>query len=130
MSVLGALHAEQSKVRAIAEERCTLLFLPIEKIGHLFRENPEWVEYIFKLYHRRFEELLDVVNALAFKKMDDRIWELLNKKRELYGQDMLPVTHEQLAQELGTSRVVVSRLLKHLEDDRKIKLGRNKIVLV
>ena len=78
----------------------------------------------------RFEELLDIVNAIAFKKMDERLLSLLKKKEELMKSKTLNITHEQLANELGTARVVVSRLLKQLEEDGVLKLGRNKIILM
>jgi CRP/FNR family transcriptional regulator len=93
------------------------------------KEYPQWLEYIFQLYHKRFEELLEIIDAISFKKVDERLWMLLNKKREVSGKMILNVSHEQLANELGTARVVVSRLLKLLEEDGKLKLGRNKITL-
>ncbi|HNE86633.1 MAG TPA: Crp/Fnr family transcriptional regulator [Chitinophagales bacterium] len=130
MSFLGGLHQETSKVKAIVEEDAEILFLPIDKVTILMKEYPQWLEYIFKLYHKRFEELLEVVNAIAFKKVDERLLLLLNKKVELTKSKVIQITHEQLANELGTARVVVSRLLKQLEDEGKLKLGRNKITLI
>ena len=88
------------------------------------------MDYIFRLYHKRFEELLEVVNAIAFKKLDDRLLNFIKKKCELTNSQTLYVTHEQLANELGTVRVVVSRLLKQMEDEGLVKLGRNKISMV
>jgi len=130
MSFLGGLHNETSKVRAEVEEDAEILFLPIEKVSSLMHEYPEWLDYIFKLYHKRFEELLEVINAVAFKKVDERLLLLLNKKAELLGNKTIVVTHEQLANELGTARVVVSRLLKQLETTGAVKLGRNRITLL
>ncbi len=130
MSFLGGMHNETSKVRAEVEEDTEILFLPIEKASALMHEYPEWLNYIFKLYHKRFEELLEVINAVAFKKVDERLLLLLNKKSELLGDKTITVTHEQLANELGTARVVVSRLLKQLETTGAVKLGRNRITLL
>lgn len=130
MSFLGGLHHDTSKVKVIAEEDTEILFVPIDKVSALIKEFPEWLDYIFRLYHKRFEELLEVVNAVAFKKMDERLLNFIKKKSELTKSKTLNVTHEQLANELGTARVVVSRLLKQMEDDGLIKLGRNKISLV
>ncbi len=130
MSFLGGLHNETSKVKAEVEDNAEILFLPIEKVSLFIKEYPQWLDYIFRLYHKRFEELLEIVNAIAFKKVDERMLDLLNKKTELTGNKTLNITHEQLANELGTARVVVSRLLKQLEEIGKVKLGRNKIVLV
>ena len=130
MSFLGGLHGETSKVKAEVEEDAEILFLPTEKVAQLIKTHPEWLDYIFKLYHKRFEELLEMVNEVTFKKVDDRLLSLLQKKSELTDSKIIHTTHEQLANELGTARVVVSRLLKSLEEDGKLKLGRNKIELL
>nr|WP_314491836.1 Crp/Fnr family transcriptional regulator [uncultured Chryseobacterium sp.] len=129
MSFLGGMHNEKSILKAEIEEESEILFLPVEKASLFMKEYPEWVDYIFRLYHKRFEELLDIINAIAFKKVDERLLHLLQKKSEISQSKTVVTTHEQLANELGTARVVVSRLLKQLEDAGKVKLGRNKIVL-
>lgn len=129
MSFLGGLHQDTSKVKAIAEETTEILFIPIDKVGLLIKEHPQWLDFIFRLYHKRFEELLEVINEIAFKKVDERLLTLLRKKQELTGNNIINITHEQLANELGTARVVVSRLLKQLEESGNVQLGRNKIVL-
>ena len=129
MSFLGGMHNEKSIVKAEVEEDSEILFLPVEKVSLFIKEYPEWLDYIFRLYHKRFEELLDIINAIAFKKVDERLLNLLNKKAEIANSNTIVVTHEQLANELGTARVVVSRLLKQLEDSGKVKLGRNKIIV-
>lgn len=129
MSFLGGIHHETSKVKAVAEEDVEVLLLPIDKIGLLLKDFPEWLDYIFRLYHKRFEELLEVVNAVAFKKVDERLLDFLHKKSEVVKSKILSITHEQLANELGTARVVVSRLLKQLEINGTLKLERNKITL-
>lgn len=129
MSFLGGMHNEKSIVKAEVEEDAEILFLPVDKVSLLIKEHPEWLDYIFRLYHKRFEELLDIINAIAFKKVDERLLTLLYKKSENLDSKTIIITHEQLANELGTARVVVSRLLKQLEDSGKLKLGRNKITL-
>ncbi|SEM46340.1 CRP/FNR family transcriptional regulator, anaerobic regulatory protein [Chryseobacterium taichungense] len=129
MSFLGGMHNEKSIVKAEVEEDTEILFLPVDKVSLFIKEYPEWLDYIFRLYHKRFEELLDIINAIAFKKVDERLLNLLHKKSENLGSKIINVTHEQLANELGTARVVVSRLLKQLEDSGKLELGRNKIIL-
>lgn len=130
MSFLGGMHNEKSIVKAEVEEDTEILFLPVDKVSLFIKEYPEWLDYIFRLYHKRFEELLDIINAIAFKKVDERLLNLLIKKTEISQSKTIITTHEQLANELGTARVVVSRLLKQLEDTGKLKLGRNKITLL
>jgi CRP/FNR family transcriptional regulator len=130
MSFLSGLHQDTSKIKAIAEEDTELLFVPIEKVSLLIKEFPEWLDYIFKLYHKRFEELLEVVNSVAFKKLDQRLLDFIKNKSSLGNTKEIHITHEQIANELGTARVVVSRLLKQLEEEGIIQLGRNKITHV
>ncbi|MBP7173473.1 MAG: Crp/Fnr family transcriptional regulator [Cloacibacterium sp.] len=130
MSFLGGLNGNTSKVKAEVEEDVEILFVPTEKVSQLMKTHPEWLDYILKLYHKRFEELLEMVNEVTFKKIDDRLFNLLQKKSELSNTKIINSTHEQLANELGTARVVVSRLLKTFEQDHKLKLGRNKIELL
>ncbi len=130
MSFLGGMHNEQSKIKAIAETNCEVLMIPLSQTSQLIRAFPEWVEYIFKIYHIRYEELLQVVNEVSFKKMDERILDFIRRRMSVSGTNQLQVTHEELANELGTARVVVSRLLKQMEKGGIIKLGRNKISLL
>ena len=130
MSFLGATCNGTSKIKAVVEEEAEVLLLPVHKATDLIRENPQWIQFIFELYNRRFEELLSVVNAIAFQKVDDRLWELLKTKTKLLKTSELNMTHQQIADELGTAREVVSRLLKQLERENRISLGRNRIRLL
>ncbi len=127
MSFLGAACNGTSKIRAVVEEQAEVLILPVHKAIDLIRDNPVWLEFIFQLYNKRFEELLAVVNAVVFQKVDDRLWEFLKTKVKMLHTSELEITHQQVADELGTAREVVSRLLKQLERNNKIILSRNKI---
>jgi CRP/FNR family transcriptional regulator len=130
MSFLGGMHQDTSKVKAVAEEETEILFIPVDKVNLLIKEYPEWLDYIFKLYDKRFEELLEVVNAVAFKKMDERLLSFIKKKCALSKTTTLNITHEDIANELGTARVVISRLLKQMEQEGLVQLGRNKIYVM
>lgn len=130
MSFLGATCNGTSKIKAVVEEDADVLMLPVHKVTMLIRENPQWIQFIFELYNKRFEDLLSVVNAIAFQKVDVRLWELLKTKAQMLNTLELTTTHQQLADELGTAREVVSRLLKQLERDKKLLLGRNKIKIL
>lgn len=130
MSFLGATCNGTSKIKAVVEEEAEVLMLPVHKATDLIRENPQWTQFIFELYNRRFDELLSVVNAIAFQKVDVRLWDLLKTKVKMLKTDELNMTHQQIADELGTAREVVSRLLKQLERDKRISLGRNKIKIL
>lgn len=130
MSVLNGLYNENNQLKAVANEKSEVLLLPVEKLGILTKKHPEWIDYIFRIYHQRFQELLDVVNAVAFKKMDERLLRYLKKRSEVSGKRSIKITHEELANELGTARVVISRLLKQMESNKLVRLSRNKITLL
>ena len=130
MSLLAGMHNSKSKIKAIIEEDAELLLIPINKVGEWIRTFPEWTDFIFTLYQKRFEELLEVVNAVSFQKIDTRIFHLLNQKASLFQTRDIAITHLQLAEELGTTREVVSRVLKQMEKDGLIALSRNKISLM
>lgn len=130
MSFLGATCNQTSKIKAIVEEKAEVLMLPIHKSFELIKDNPAWLEFIFQLYNRRFEELLEVVNSVVFQHVDERLWDLLKKKVKMLKTSELILTHQQLADELGTAREVVSRLLKQLEKKDQVKLSRNKVTVL
>ena len=130
MSFLGGMHEETSKIKAIVEEDAEILLIPVDKASEWVKKFPEWSDFIFKLYHKRFEELLSVVNAIAFQKLDMRLLHLLRQKSELVNSKEIKVTHQQLAEELGTAREVVSRVAKQMENEGLIQLSRNKVTLM
>ncbi|MEI6412050.1 MAG: Crp/Fnr family transcriptional regulator [Bacteroidota bacterium] len=130
MSFLAGIHNDTSKIKAIIEEDAEVLLIPVAKASEWIKEFPEWTDFIFTLYQKRFEELLEVVNAVAFQKVDARLLHLLKQKSSLFQSKEIVVTHQQLADELGISREAVSRVLKQMENDKLISLGRNKILLM
>ncbi|MCS7073429.1 MAG: Crp/Fnr family transcriptional regulator [Bacteroidia bacterium] len=129
MSLLGAVFQETSKLSAIVEEDAELVLIPVEKANQWLQKYPEWADFFLRLYHRRFEELLNVVNQIAFGNLEVRLHRLLIQKSQLTASKKIYTTHEELAQELATSRVVVSRELKKLEKKGVLELGRNLIEL-
>jgi CRP/FNR family transcriptional regulator, anaerobic regulatory protein len=130
MSFMAALFNETQGVRMVADQECKVSFVSIDEVQKAMREHPELLMYMFQVYHKRFAELLDLVDAVAFKKMDDRILQYLERKSELTGSNSMQLTHEQIAQELGTAREVVSRLLKQMESKGILEISRNRIVLL
>jgi CRP/FNR family transcriptional regulator, anaerobic regulatory protein len=130
MSFLGGIHQETSKVKAVVEEDAEILFIPVEKASEWVKKFPEWSDFIFRLYHKRFEELLTAVNAIAFQKLDARLLQLLKQKADLYKSNEITVTHQQLADELGTAREAVSRVMKQMENEGLVALSRNKVILL
>lgn len=129
MSVFGGLYQEKSKILAVTEEDSELLMLPSHNVSEWFTKYPDWLNYILNLYHRRFEDLLIIVNQMAFQSMSERVLNWLSKKSEFAQTNEIKATHQEIADELSSSREVISRLLKQLESDGKIELHRNKILL-
>ena len=118
-----------SNVRAVAEEDSELLLLPIQIIDEWTTKYPSFKSFILKTYQRRFEELLNTIDSIAFHNLDDRLSQLLKQKSEKEGS-VLKTTHQELANQLNSSREVISRLLKQMERKGKIQMGRNKITLL
>ena len=118
-----------SNVRAVAEEDSELLLLPIQIIDEWTTKYPSFKSFILKTYQRRFEELLNTIDSIAFHNLDDRLSQLLKQKSEKEGSE-LKTTHQELANQLNSSREVISRLLKQMERKGKIQMGRNKITLL
>jgi len=118
-----------SNVRAVAEEDTELLLLPIQIIDEWTTKYPSFKSFILKTYQKRFEELLNTIDSIAFHNLDDRLSQLLKQKSEKEGRE-LKTTHQELANQLNSSREVISRLLKQMERKGKIQMGRNKITLL
>lgn len=129
MSLTCCLGQKKSEIVAVAEERTTLISVPVEKVEEWMTKYNSWKHFVFMTYQKRFEDLLNTIDQIAFHKLDDRLLMLLKKKAKACDCKVLVTTHEELASELATSREVVSRLLKQLEKINKVKLSRNKIEL-
>ena len=112
------------------EEDAEIMLIPADKAKEWVRKYPEWTDFIFNLYQKRFEELLEVVNSVAFQKIDTRLLHLIKQKTQLYQSKEISVTHQQLADELGITREATSRVLKQMEKENLLILSRNKIELL
>ena len=127
MTLSCCLGQEKSKIRAVAETDIELIMLPKEKMAAWLGKYKTWQTFILQSYHNRMDELLEAVDTIAFLKMDERIFKYLKDKAMVNQNDELITTHKQISEDLYTSRVVVSRLLKKLENEGKIQLFRNSI---
>ena len=130
MAYSCCVEAKKSEVKAIAEEDVELLAIPHIKLEEWLCKYPSWKNYIMRSFNERFLELLKNIESIAFHKLDERLIALLNRKSKQCGCSVFNITHEELANELATSREVISRLLKQLEKLGKVKLSRNKIELL
>lgn len=130
MAYSCCVEAKKSEVKAIAEDDVELIAIPHEKLDSWLCTYTSWKNYIMRSFNERFIELLKSIESIAFHKLDDRLIAYLKEKQRLSGSSVIKVSHYLIADELATSRVVISRLLKQLENSKKIILYRNEIKLL
>lgn len=121
--------ARPSEIKAVVEEKVTVLFIPIQVHEQLTDEFKQWKDFVSSTYQHRFQEMLTVLDAIAFKRMDERLMNYIVTKMKQLKTNELHTTHQEVANELGTAREVISRLLKQLEKKKWIELGRNVIYI-
>lgn len=122
--------ASESQVRAIAEVDTKILLIPAELIDDWSRQFREWKNFLNQTYFLRFQELLSVVDLVAFQHMDDELLNYLKKRAESIGSHILDITHQQIADELHTQREAISRLLRTMEQKGFVHLGRGHVELL
>ena len=130
MTFYAALKNTQSKVFAITEEDSKVLLLPVQHLPNWLKEYPDFNELFYTQFNLRYLELLDTIGSLLLERMDKRLYDHLKKKSELIGHNSIKMSHNQIANELGTAREVVTRVLKKLEIDGKVlqKSGEIRII--
>jgi len=121
--------ARPSEIKAVAEEKTILLGVPIQKHEEWQDKYKQWKDFVSMTYQARFQEMLVALDAVAFKRMDERLMRYIVTKMKQQKTNELQTTHQEIANELGTSREVISRLLKQLEKKKWIELGRNVIYI-
>ena len=130
MAYSCCVEAKKSEVKAIAEDNVELIAIPHIKLDEWICKYPSWKNYIMRSFNERFIELLKSIESIAFHKLDERLIAYLKEKQRLNGSAVIKTSHTVIADELATSRVVISRLLKQLENDKKIILYRNEMKLL
>ncbi len=130
MTLFAVRQNTPSMVRAVVDEPVELLLVPAETVHRDLDNQRDWLNFVFGLFHQRYEELLGIVNDIAFNRVDDRLLDLLRTRSRLNQSHEVLATHQQLADDLGTAREVVSRLLKKLETEGVIEIGRGRIRLL
>lgn len=130
MAYSCCMEAKKSEIKAVAEDDVEIIAIPHEKLEEWLCKYPSWKNYIMRSFNERFLELLRSIESIAFHKLDERLIAYLKEKQRLTNSSVVKASHYQIADELATSRVVISRLLKQLENDKKIILYRNEIKLL
>jgi CRP/FNR family transcriptional regulator len=129
LSITSCLNDRESKAQAIIEQKTKLITIPADIVKEWMNSFPGWRKFVMKLYYERLDELLSLVDNIAFKQVDHRLIDKLSKLQKEQG-DVIKITHQSLANEIGTAREVVSRLLKHLEIEGKLRLERGYIKIL
>ena len=127
MSLTCCVQNAQSEIKAVCEEEATLIMIPVTYMDEWMIKYKSWKEFVMQTYQNRFKELLETIDSIAFTKLDERLLKHLKEKSENSTSNMLDTTHQEIAYELNSSREVISRLLKQLENKAVIRLHRNKI---
>ena len=123
-------HGQKSKIRAIAEENTEVFFLPVGKVDEWMVKYQKWRHFVMETYNYRMNEMLEAIDTLAFQNMEERLLKYLRDKAMVTGNKEIHNTHAQIANDLHSSRVVISRILAKLEIDGRIKYSRNKVELL
>lgn len=124
------MEQQSSEIRAVADEDSLVLTIPIDKIDQWMAVYPSWKRFIMRTIRSRFNELLNMIDQIAFQRLDERLIHYLKEKSKSSHSALIKLSHEQIATDLASSREVISRLLKRLEHEGKVVLYRNQIKLL
>lgn len=127
ISLICSSSNQISKVKAVCIENAEIITIPLKYMDIWVHQYNSWYQFILSSYRKRFEDLLETIDSIAFQKLDERLLSYLKKHQEANNSDIIELTHQYIANELNTSREVISRLLKQMEKKGIIKLSRNQI---
>jgi CRP/FNR family transcriptional regulator, anaerobic regulatory protein len=130
MSFSACCNNSASMIIATTVEPTTLLLLPSIELRKWLQEYPSLNNFIYNQFNSRYLDLIDTINQLIFNRLDERLLHYLEEKAFQGKDSIIPITHQQIAYDLGTAREVVSRLMKKLEREGRIEQGRNQVKLV
>lgn len=130
MSITCCIEKKTTAYKIIAEENTSLWMIPVTYLDIWMTKYPSFRIFVMSAYQLRFEELLTAIDSIAFHKMDERLYRYLLDTKQATGSFEINKTHEQIARELNTSRVVISRLVKQLENEGKVEQHRNRIEIL
>lgn len=130
VSMICALQSHTSEIMAVAEENSEVLMIPVQLMDDMMNKYKTWYQFVIQTYRNRFDEILSVVDNIAFRNMDERLEFYLKRYVEKTGKKSVEISHQQIADDLNSSREVISRLLKKMEQRNLVKLHRNMIELV
>lgn len=127
LSMICATRNEVSELKAVAVEDSLAVGLPIQHMDELMSKHKNWYYFVLETYRSRFEELLSVVDQVTFRSMDEKLVFYLKRQFDTFKSDTIQTTHQTIAYDLNSSREVISRLLKKMEQKGYVQLHRNAI---
>lgn len=127
LSMICATKNEASQIKAVAVDDVSAVAVPIQFMDQLMLDHKNWYYFVLETYRSRFEELLVVIDQVAFRSMDEKLVFYLRRQFDAFETDVIQTTHQTIAYDLNSSREVISRLLKKLEQKGFIALNRNSI---
>jgi len=130
MTLTCCVAHHKSEIKAVAEMDTELLMIPVQKMEEWSSKYKSWRNFVFNSYHNRLMEVLQSIDSIAFSNLDERLVKYLQEKEKITASKTLHLTHQEIANDLHSSRVVISRLLKKLENQHKLKIQRNSIELL
>lgn len=130
MTYSCGMMSKPSQVEGSAEEDLTMICIPINVMEEWMQKYPSWKKFVMATIVDEFIDIIRSVDEVTFKKMDDRLVNYLKEKSRITESSLINLSHQQIADELGTNRVVISRLLKKLENSKRVLLYRNQIKLL
>ena len=130
MTMTCCMGQTKSEIRAVVETDAKLIMIPVQKMEQWTANFTSWRNFVFESYHNRLNEMLHTIDSIAFDNMDQRLLNYLKEKARITQSKVIENTHQEIAYDLHSSRVVISRLLKKLENIGKIKLHRNYIQII
>jgi len=130
MTFSCGMMSQPSLVKGAAEEDLTMILIPVNVMDQWMVKYPSWKKFVLSTIVNEFIDVIKSVDEVTFKKMDERLVNYLKEKSRISGSSLINLTHQQISEELGTNRVVISRLLKKLETENRLLLYRNQIKLL
>ena len=130
MSFSASLKNSPSRVFAITEQDSQILLIPVDKISGWLKDYPRLGTLFYEQYDMRYAELLDTIHHILINKLDKRLYDYLVEKSQKLGQEKLRLSHGQIANELGTVREVITRVMKKLEIEGLVEQTKNHHIII
>ncbi len=130
ISIICAAKTEASRVMAKTTEETTVLMIPLQLLDRWMLDYKSWYHFVLSTYRNRFDELLVLIDQVAFRNMDERLLSYLERHAKVHNSSIISLSHQQIADELNSSREVISRLLKKMEQRHMVILHRNAVELI